>query len=239
MVETTVADLVNCRRFWMTGSRWRLMMGHRVDGMPHGAGCCLLLRSRRRCRTIEPQKANGWNRVATILNNRFGGFCCNASLPLNGDMPIRIVVACTGEKLAVRVVGPQGQKLEHDVIAAQINGEVQRCLVQHVAGIDVRTTAEGFLGTNERPTVDGIKEGGCRVHIHAGMAVVAIIGLGTGQGGRRGGAAGILAGLGLFLCVHGILLCFSFVRRLRMGPVGENCQRGSGKTYGKSETGQE
>ncbi len=177
--------------------------------------------------------------MATVFHDRSGGLCRNACLSLNRDMAVFIIMACAGDEFTIRVIGAQGQKLEHDVITTQINGEVERCLVQYVAGIDVRTTAEGFLGTDERPTIDGIKEGGCRVYVHAGMAVVPIVCIGSGKGRRRSRTAGIFASLSLFLCVHGILFSLGLIGRLCMGPVRYDRDGNSRKTNGKSETGQE
>lgn len=71
------------------------------------------------------------------------------------------------------------------------------------------------------------------------MAVVAAVCLCAGQGRRWRRTSCILAGLGLFLGVHGFLLGLGFIGGLGMGPVWQNHNGGSRKTDGESETGQE
>lgn len=200
---------------------------YRVAACPLGGG------------TVETEEPDGWDRMATVFHDG-RGLGREGRPAVNGDVPGRcFFMLDIGDEPTVRVVCPQGQELEHDVIPAKVDGEVQRCLFQHVTGVDVRPPAEGLLGTDERSTVDGIKKGRRRVDVHTGMAAVPIVAVGTGQGGWRCGTAGILAGFGLFLGVHGILLGLGFIGRLCMGTMGWNHHGDSRKTDGKSETGQE
>lgn len=112
-----------------------------------GMGCSSPCR--RGCRPPEAQKADRGDGLARIFHNRRRSTCGKAGLAIDGNMVAALIMRGAGDELAIGIVGPQGKQLEHDVIAAKVYGKVQRRLLQHVAGIDVSTTAEGLFGADE------------------------------------------------------------------------------------------